>query len=173
MRRSTCWCPTANCRWCAAAPPTAAPCWSARRPPPGRAPPAPEALEPLADGLPYMAPEQTGRIQRPIDARTDLYALGVVLYEMLTGVPPFHAGDPIAWVHCHVAQVPVTPHARVASVPAQLSAIVMKLLGKTAEERYQTASGVAADLRRCRGVWARTGATDAFPAGADDGPDRL
>ena len=96
-----------------------------------------------------MAPEQTGRMNRSIDSRSDLYALGVTLYQMLTGRLPFSAADPMEWVHCHIARKPVAPRERLESVPAALSAIVMKLLAKTAEDRYQTAAGVERDLRRC------------------------
>ncbi|MFL6314961.1 MAG: serine/threonine protein kinase [Terriglobales bacterium] len=110
---------------------------------------APEPPEFIAGTLPYMAPEQTGRMNRSIDSRSDLYAFGVTLYEMLTGSLPFTASEPVEWVHCHVAKHPAPPHERVESVPACVSAIVMKLLAKTPEERYQTASGVERDLRRC------------------------
>ncbi|MBV9878143.1 MAG: AAA family ATPase [Verrucomicrobia bacterium] len=103
----------------------------------------------IAGTLPYMAPEQTGRMNRSIDSRSDLYAFGVTLYEMLTGTLPFSASDPMEWVHCHIARQPVSPEQRSHAVPHSVSAIVMKLLAKTAEERYQTAAGVQADLRRC------------------------
>ncbi|MBI3512702.1 MAG: AAA family ATPase [Proteobacteria bacterium] len=86
---------------------------------------------------------------------------------------PFSASDPIGWVHCHVAQVAVPPHQRVASVPAPLSAIAMKLLAKTAEDRYQTAGGVVADLERCRAEWSRARAIETFALGVADQPDRL
>ena len=110
----------------------------------------PEPPEVIAGTLPYMAPEQTGRMNRSIDARSDLYALGVTLYELLTGRLPFTASDPMEWVHCHIARQPVPPAERRIDVPpAAVSAIVMKLLAKTAEERYQTAAGVEHDLRRC------------------------
>src|SRR6266478_7391663 len=92
-----------------------------------------EPPEFIAGTLPYMAPEQTGRMNRSIDSRSDLYALGVTLYEMLTGTLPFTASDPIEWVHCHIARHPVPPQERVRSVPACVSAIVMKLLAKTPE----------------------------------------
>src|SRR5215470_6731791 len=114
---------------------------------------APEPPEFIAGTLPYMAPEQTGRMNRSIDSRSDLYTLGVTLYEMLTGKLPFTAADPIEWVHCHIARHPVPPHERLKSVPAPVSTIVMKLLAKTPEERYQTASGVESDLRRCLAEW--------------------
>jgi PAS domain S-box-containing protein len=134
---------------------------------------APAPPEVIAGTLAYMAPEQTGRMNRSIDSRSDLYALGVTLYEMLTGQLPFTAADPMEWVHCHVARQPVPPNERVAGVPEALSAIVMKLLAKTAEERYQTASGLEADLRRCRGEWEAHGRIDPFPPGSHDPSDRL
>ena len=102
---------------------------------------APEPPEFIAGTLAYMAPEQTGRMNRSIDSRSDLYALGVTLYQMLTGALPFTASDPMEWVHCHIARKPVPPVERVEDVPAPVSAIIMKLLAKTAEERYQTAAG--------------------------------
>ena len=120
-----------------------------------------------------MAPEQTGRMNRSIDARSDLYALGVTLYQMLTGALPFSASDPMEWVHCHIARRPVPPAELVPTIPPQLSAIVMKLLAKTAEERYQTAAGVEADLRRCLATLESSGRIDPFPLGAQDVSDRL
>jgi PAS domain S-box-containing protein len=134
---------------------------------------APAPPEFIAGTLAYMAPEQTGRMNRSIDARSDLYALGVTLYEMLTGVLPFTAADPLEWVHCHIARQPVVPHDRVKDIPQQVSAIVMKLLAKTAEERYQTAAGVQADLRRCLTEWEFRGQIPPFPLGAQDVSDRL
>ena len=152
----------------------------------------------VAGTLAYMAPEQTGRMNRSIDSRSDLYSLGVTLYEILTGTLPFTASDPIEWVHCHIARQPVPPEERSTRVPALVSAIVMKLLAKTAEDRYQTAAGVGADLQRCLELLqgslppdpsarrARTralpsdGADEeelvlppAFPLGERDIPDRL
>jgi PAS domain S-box-containing protein len=133
----------------------------------------PEPPEFIAGTLPYMAPEQTGRMNRSIDSRSDLYSLGVTLYEMLTGNLPFTASDPLEWVHCHIAKHPMPPHERVRSVPACVSAIVMKLLAKTPEERYQTASGVESDLRRCLVEWAAHGHIADFSPGQHDAPDRL
>jgi serine/threonine protein kinase len=107
----------------------------------------PEPPEIIAGSLPYMAPEQTGRMNRSIDSRSDLYAAGVTLYEMLTGGLPFTASDPMEWVHCHIARRPAPPAERREDVPGVVSAIVPKLLAKTPEERYQTAAGVERDLR--------------------------
>src|SRR5882762_11050820 len=107
---------------------------------------SPVPPEIISGTLAYMAPEQTGRMNRSIDARSDLYALGVTLHQMLTGALPFAAPDPVEWVHCHIARQPTPPGER-ATVPEPLSAITMKLLAKNAEERYQTASGLEADLR--------------------------
>src|SRR6202023_1961568 len=103
---------------------------------------SPEAPEFIAGTLPYMAPEQPGRMNRSIDSRSDLYSLGVTLYEMLPGSLPFMASDPMEWVHCHIARQPVPPAERLKDLPSTVSAIVSKLLAKTAEERYQTAAGV-------------------------------
>jgi PAS domain S-box-containing protein len=134
---------------------------------------APAPPEVIAGTLAYMAPEQTGRMNRSVDSRSDLYALGVTFYEMLTGQLPFTAADPMEWVHCHIARQPVPPNERVASLPGTISAIVMKLLAKTGEERYQTATGVEADLRRCLADQDLYGRIDRFPLGEHDGSDRL
>lgn len=109
----------------------------------------PEPPEHIAGTLAYMAPEQTGRMNRSIDSRSDLDAFGVVLYQMLTGSLPFSGEDAMDWVHCHVARQPVAPAQRRPDVPATVSAITMKLLAKTAEARYQTAAAAERDLRRC------------------------
>jgi PAS domain S-box-containing protein len=135
--------------------------------------PAPEPPETLAGTLAYMAPEQTGRMNRSVDSRSDLYAVGVTFYEMLTGQLPFTAADPMEWVHCHIARQPVPPNHRVVTVPRPLSVLVMKLLAKTTEARYQTAAGVEADLRRCLAEWEAHGAVGDFPLGQQDTPDRL
>lgn len=124
---------------------------------------AAQSPESLVGTLAYMAPEQTGRMNRSVDSRSDLYAFGVTLYQMLTGSLPFNATDPMEWLHCHIARTPMSPSARVASVPELLSRIVMKLLAKTAEERYQSAQGVEEDLRRCMTHWHRQQHIDEFP----------
>ncbi|HEV7613935.1 MAG TPA: AAA family ATPase [Steroidobacteraceae bacterium] len=133
----------------------------------------PEPPEFIAGTLAYMAPEQTGRMNRSIDSRSDLYSLGVTLYEMLTGRLPFTAAHPMEWVHCHIARQPVPPSERLKGVPIPLSAIIQKLLAKTAEERYQTAAGLETDLRRCLAEWEAAGRIDTFTLGAHDTSDRL
>ena len=127
----------------------------------------------IAGTLAYMAPEQTGRMNRSIDARSDLYALGVTLYEMIMGSLPFAASEPMEWVHCHIARQAVPPHERSQNVPVAVSAIIMKLLAKTPEERYQTAAGLQSDLRRCLAAWETRREIDDFPLGEHDRPDRL
>jgi predicted ATPase len=134
---------------------------------------SPEPPEFIAGTLAYMAPEQTGRMNRSIDARSDLYSLGVMLYEMLTGVLPFTASDPMEWVHCHLAKRAMPPNEKLKYVPGALSAIIMKLLAKTAEERYQTAAGVESDLRRCLTQWEKDARIDDFRLAQHDAPDRL
>src|SRR5262249_52736327 len=134
---------------------------------------SPEAPEFIAGSLPYMAPEQTGRMNRSIDSRTDLYALGVTLYEMLTGSLPFTASDPMEWVDCHIARLPAPPSGRRKDIPPPVSMIIMKLLAKTPEERYQTAAGVEHDLQRCLHAWKTEHRIEEFPLGEHDTPDRL
>jgi serine/threonine protein kinase len=114
-----------------------------------------EPPEFIAGTLAYMAPEQTGRVNRSIDSRSDLYSLGVTFYEMLTGSLPFTASaDPMELVHCHIARQPTAPSERLPNIPAVVSAITMKLLSKTVEERYQTAAGIEHDLQHCLLEWA-------------------
>jgi PAS domain S-box-containing protein len=134
---------------------------------------APEPPEIIVGTLAYMAPEQTGRMNRSIDSRSDLYALGVTFYQMLTGSLPFSAADPMEWVHCHIARKPIAPAERLEGVPAVVSEIVMKLLAKTAEERYQTAAGLERDLRRCLAEWERHRRVEPFTLAENDQPDRL
>src|SRR6202163_4668309 len=134
---------------------------------------APAPPESIAGTLAYMAPEQTGRMNRSIDSRSDLYAFGVTLYEMLTGRLPFTASDPMEWVHCHIARQPAPPTERLKNVPGSVSAIIMKLLAKTPEERYQTAVGAESDLRRCLDEWEAERRIDEFALGEHDTPDRL
>jgi PAS domain S-box-containing protein len=133
----------------------------------------PEPPQVIAGTLAYMAPEQTGRMNRSIDSRTDLYALGVTLYEMLTGALPFTAADPTEWVHCHIARQADRPDERAKDIPGILSSIVMKLLAKTPEDRYQTAAGVEADLQRCVTEWEAQRRIAAFPLGTRDLSERL
>src|SRR6202051_861744 len=137
----------------------------ASRLPRERQTPAPP--ESIACTLAYMAPDQTGRMNRSIDARSDLYALGVTFYQMLTGSLPFTAADPMEWVHCHIARKPVPPAGRLPTVPEPVSALILKLLAKTAEARYQTAAGVERDLQRCLADWEALGCVNGFPLGQD------
>jgi PAS domain S-box-containing protein len=134
---------------------------------------SPEPPEFIAGTLAYMAPEQTGRMNRSIDSRSDLYSLGVTFYEMLTGELPFTASEPMGWIHSHVARQPVPPGERRKEIPAAVSTIVLKLLAKNAEDRYQTAAGVEADLRKCFQEWQSKGCIDSFPMGTHDVPDGL
>lgn len=99
--------------------------------------------------LAYMSPEQTGRMNRSLDYRTDYYSLGVVLFELLTGQLPFEAGSPLEWVHAHISRSPPEPHALVSEIPTTVSAIIAKLLAKSPDERYQSSQGLLLDLSEC------------------------
>ncbi|WP_437821909.1 sensor histidine kinase [Sorangium sp. So ce1078] len=127
----------------------------------------------IEGSLPYLSPEQTGRMNRAIDHRSDLYALGVTFFQMLTVKLPFEAKDPVEWVHCHVARAPPSPSALVPEVPEPIARIVLKLLAKMPEDRYQSAGGLAADLERCLVQWQARGRVEPFPLGKDDVLERI
>jgi predicted ATPase/signal transduction histidine kinase/GAF domain-containing protein len=129
-------------------------------------------IEIVAGTLAYMSPEQTGRLDRSPDSRSDLYSLGVTLYRMFTGQLPFEATDPLEWIHCHLAQHPIAPN-DIAAVPRQLSRIILKLLAKAPEDRYQTAGALEADLRVCVANLTMTGEIAEFPLGRHDIATRL
>ena len=97
-----------------------------------------------------LVPQQSGRIGRPVDQRADLYALGATLYELATGEPPFGSGDPLRLIHDHLTRVPVAPAERDPAIPGTLSEIVMHLLEKEPDSRYQSAEGVLYDLEQLR-----------------------
>jgi len=126
----------------------------------------------IAGTLAYLAPESTGRTGRPVDQRADLYALGAVLYELATGAPPFGAGDPLRLIHDHLARVPVPPAQMNPEIPAALSAVILHLLEKEPDHRYQTADGVVYDLERLRDAGGGPGAA-VFQLGERDVPLRL
>jgi signal transduction histidine kinase len=126
----------------------------------------------IAGTLAYLAPEATGRTGRPVDHRADLYALGATLYELATGEPPFGAGDPLRLIHDHLARIPVPPAEVNQAVSAPLSAIVMHLLEKEPDNRYQAAVALVHDLERLRDGQAYPAAAG-FRAGELDSPARL
>ncbi|UNU19565.1 GAF domain-containing protein [Microcoleus vaginatus PCC 9802] len=127
----------------------------------------------LEGTLPYISPEQTGRMNRGIDYRTDFYSLGVTFYELLTGKLPFQTDDPIDLVHCHLAKQPLPASIVNTSVPLVLSEMVSKLMAKNAEARYQSALGLKYDLETCLSQWQETGTLANFDLGQRDLCDRF
>jgi len=122
----------------------------------------------LEGSPPYMSPEQTGRINRDLDYRSDYYSLGVTLFELLTGELPFRADSVLVWVHSHISKAPPAPSDIDPSVPQAVSAIVLKLMAKNAEDRYQSSYGLIEDLSRCQRELAQTGSVTTFSLGHRD-----
>jgi serine/threonine protein kinase len=127
-------------------------------------------LHRLGGNLAYMAPEQTGRMHQQVDCRTDMYALGVTFYQMLTGSLPFQSDNALEIVHAHLAVTPTAIEAMHPHVPRMVSAIIAKQLAKHPEERYQSAYGLRQDLEACRTQWTERGIVDAFPLARHDRP---
>ncbi|HEY9649960.1 MAG TPA: AAA family ATPase, partial [Coleofasciculaceae cyanobacterium] len=132
----------------------------------------------LEGTLAYLSPEQTGRMNRSLDYRTDFYSLGVTFYELLTGKLPFETNDALELVHCHIAKQPVPPHElrgmpHCVPIPKAVSMIVMKLMAKTAEERYQSAFGIKADLEFCLTQLESQGEIVEFPLASSDISDKF
>ena len=127
----------------------------------------------LEGTLAYFAPEQTGRMNRGIDYRTDFYALGVTLYQLLTGTLPFVSDDPLELIHSHIAKVPIPVDQVNATIPERVAAIITKLMAKNAEDRYQNAIGLKHDLEQCLTQWETKGAIAKFPLGERDFSDQF
>lgn len=127
----------------------------------------------LEGTLAYLAPEQTGRMNRGIDYRVDFYAFGITLYQLLSGTLPFTSDDPLELVHCHIAQQPVPVNQVNSTVPEMVAAIVTKLMAKNAEDRYQSSLGLKHDLETCLTQWKETGEIVAFELGQRDLSDRF
>jgi predicted ATPase/signal transduction histidine kinase len=127
----------------------------------------------LEGTLAYLSPEQTGRMNRGIDYRTDFYALGVTLYELLTGKLPFVAADALELIHCHLAQLAIPVHLVKLDIPVTISNLVAKLMAKNVEDRYQTALGIKSDLERCLNQYRSTGFVTEFELGDRDISDRF
>jgi predicted ATPase/signal transduction histidine kinase/tRNA A-37 threonylcarbamoyl transferase component Bud32/ActR/RegA family two-component response regulator len=127
----------------------------------------------LEGTLAYISPEQTGRMNRALDYRSDFYSLGVTLYELCTGVVPFETTDPMELVHCHLAKQPPPPHQVNPDIPVQISSVILKLLAKTAEQRYQSAWGLKADLEQAQYQWQTKAQIDSFPLADFDFSERL
>lgn len=129
--------------------------------------------EARAKNLPYISPEQTGKVNRLVDYRTDFYSLGVILYRMLTGVLPFEGGEAAEIIHSHIARTPPAPDEIDSTLPSMLSKIIMKLLAKSASERYQSAGGLHRDLERCLKEYSELKEIKPFAPGTYDYSDKF
>ena len=127
----------------------------------------------IEGALQYISPEQTGRMNRVIDYRSDFYSLGVIFYEILSGKKPFENDDALELIHCHIALLPPSLNAIDAQIPKAMAAIIEKLMAKNAEERYQSLSGLQIDLEHCQKEWISTGTVALFELGKGDLPLRL
>ena len=127
----------------------------------------------LEGTLAYISPEQTGRMNRFLDYRSDFYSLGVTFYELLTNQLPFAAMEAMELVHCHLAKQPIPPHEIRSEIPKAVSDIVLKLMAKTAEERYQSAWGIKTDLESCRQQLQERGKIESFPLAREDISDKF
>lgn len=130
-------------------------------------------LDVVEASLPYISPEQTGRMNRSIDYRSDYYSMGAALYELLTGQYLYDVNTAIEWFHCHIAKQPPSVNELNPSVPVAVSNVIMKLLAKTAEDRYQSALGIQRDLQRCLDLVAEENQIEAFALALDDVPTRF
>ena len=138
-----------------------------------REPSTPNNAAMLEGSLGYLSPEQTGRMNRPLDYRTDFYSLGVTFYELLTGQLPFMTEEPLEMVHCHIALLPTPPHELNPEVPTVLSELVMKLMTKNVDDRYQSAWGIQSDLRICQQQWQQAKIISPFLLAQQDVSDRF
>ncbi|MBF0276101.1 MAG: AAA family ATPase, partial [Nitrospinae bacterium] len=127
----------------------------------------------LEGTIQYISPEQTGRMNRSLDYRTDFYSLGITLYELLCGSLPFKAKEPIEYIHFHLAKTPQTPSSLRPEIPVTVSNIIMKLIQKNAEDRYQSASALRSDLEECLRQWRKTGKIDSFEIARNDFSDKF
>jgi len=132
-----------------------------------------KAPEDLEGTLSYISPEQTGRMNRSVDYRSDFYSLGVTFYEMITGHVPFESDDPMELVHAHIAKIPVNPQEIIGEIPTVISDIIMKLLSKNAEDRYQSSYGLKNDFEKCYMALQNKGSVDYFKIGENDISDRF
>ncbi len=127
----------------------------------------------LEGTLPYISPEQTGRMNRSVDYRTDFYSLGATLYELLTSHPPFVSEDPLEIIHSHIARIPVEPHQYDSDIPSTVSDIVLKMMEKNAEDRYQSMHGLQYDLQECLAQYKNSGKIENFHLGRKDYSDKF
>ena len=127
----------------------------------------------LLGTLPYISPEQTGRINRALDERSDLYSLGVVFYELMTGQLPFDSKNAMELIHHHIARLPDSPTGVSSEIPEVISSLILKLLLKNAEDRYQSAAGLQADLKTCLQRLGPDNTIESFPVGAVDYSSRF